>query len=130
MAAGIDAELGLFDEDGFLGVHCACHLRFCDEKVQLREHLEICRDLPRLRSGHSREFLQNAGDFALLFEAQRPNAIVCIECRDRLDEQRMAARTGIVDDSGNFAAEFSLDRHDEAPVADRYDGILDRICVL
>ena len=102
-----------------------------DEQVELRR---ASRRSPRSAAASAptcaRELVQNARDLALFFDPQRAHAVVRLERRERLDEERLPARARVVHDAREPRRELGLDRHDEAPVANRDDGVLNRVRIL
>ena len=100
------------------------------KQIQGSEHFDVRLDLRRVRADSPRERLQNPLHLALLLNLQRAHAIVALQRRERLDEERLSARARIVHDAGHHAGELRFDRNDEASVTNRNDAILNRFGVL
>jgi hypothetical protein len=69
-------------------------------------------------------------NLAFFFDPQRAQPVIRIQRCQRLDEERLPARTRIVHDAGKLARELRLDRNHEPPFANRDDVILNHPRVL
>src|SRR5215469_7202175 len=72
----------------------------------------------------ARHFEQDAVDLGLLFVEQAHQVVVLLDGLDRLDEDRLAARTAAVNHAGNAPLVLDLDRNDETLAANRDQFIL------
>src|SRR6202035_4351887 len=71
------------------------------------------------RAQKLRQFAQDAQDLVLLFFAQANQLIVQVDGLERLDEERVSAAAGAVDDAVNLALLARDYRHHETIVAKR-----------
>ncbi len=130
MAPVLDDQARLVAEFRHHAAAAARQLGLRRKQIQDGEHFDVRLDLRRVCADPRRERLQNALNLALLLDLQRAHAIVALECRQRLDEERLAARARIVHDAGHHAGELRFDRNDEASVPNRNDAILNRFGIL
>ncbi len=63
-------------------------------------------------------FEQDAADFTRLFLGEAHQFVIEVDGFERLDEERVAARTGSVDDAVQLAALPGDQRHHESLIAD------------
>ena len=94
------------------------------------DHLELRHGDQRLPDGVAvpaqavRHFEQDAVDFASLLFGEAHQLVIQVDGFERLDEERVAAGAGAVDDAVELAALPGDDRHHEALVADRDELLL------
>src|ERR1700677_2178254 len=112
------------------GAARAGEVRLRGEEVERGQDLDVRVNLESRPADVRRQGLQDALHLALFFDLQRADAIVALERRERLDEERLSARAGVVNDARERAGELRFDRYHKAPVANRNDPILNYLRVL
>ena len=92
--------------------------RLGEDQIQLRHHDQRLADGIGVAAQAVRHLEQDAMHFSRFLFAQPHQFVVEVDCFERLDEQRMAARTGAVDHPVQFAPLPGDHRHHETLIAD------------
>ena len=130
MACGKQMRLASCGQLWLRGFHTEREARFCKREIDLREDVGIRCERVLLLLHLMRQALEDARDLTLLGDRELLDVVAGLDDRHRFDEERGARRALIVDDAGEKAAVFGLDRQDVALVADGDERVLEMFLML
>ena len=130
MSRGEQHDLGPVGGLGAGCVHLGREGSLGGPQVEARERVEGFAQPRPVDRDECREFVEDAGDLLPLSDLRLTPRVAELDGDERLDEQRLAAARGVVDDALDPRSRLRLDRDDVPPVAERDDRLLQRVAEL
>ena len=106
------------------GPHGGCQLRLREDEVEVREDLDVPTDLVRVGHQGAGQGVQNLLDLLLFVGLELTDVIIQLDDAHRLDEERRARRTLVVDHARKARLILGLHRETVATIAHGDDRVL------
>ncbi len=126
MPRGKEHDLGSIHGGRTDRIELARELRLRDPEIEPRHGLERLAQWRRVRADERRQLVEDSGDLLLFGDLCLAPGVAQLDDDERLDEERLPAPRGVVDDALDPAACLGLDGHDVAAIAERDDRLLER----
>ncbi len=130
MAGRQEDDLRSLGRLGTSRVHLGGQTRLGGPQVEAGQRIDRLTHGRGVRRDERRQLVEDPGHLLLLGGLRLAPRVPELDGDERLDEQRLAAARGVVDDALHPGPGFGLDGHDIAPVAQRDDRFLQRAAEL
>jgi hypothetical protein len=120
-------DLGPIGGVGPCAIHVAGEGGLGGPQVEPRQRIQRLAQGRCVRRDQGGQFVEDPGDLLGFGDLGLPPGIAQLHGDEWLDEQRLAAARGVVDDALDPRPGLGLDRHHVPTVAQRDDGLLERV---